>query len=333
MRVHGSIRGLGRLALEGARRHRPRRQLRGAGHGRRQPVPERRDVPIPAENAAISSREYFACRRFVPGLSNISPVSGRQSFVGRIGRGTKPPPQLGQTLCSTVSTQSRAERAFVAADARIVPHAAADPCRRARSWAEVQAWSFPVRGDATATPANGQAAPASLSPRPSYNPRRNPYVLQGTTEWPAIRMPRTLCIAREKAMPRARRSFRSSRVKSPWPPSSACPIPPSTRACASRCTNARAAVDAARQYRARHQEGVGLRRRELRRDPLRGLWSGRRRGDRRSADRQPQPHRLQRALDLRQERRRARRHQLGRLHVRPRRRDRLPGRRWATPTR
>jgi hypothetical protein len=28
----------------------------------------------------------------------------RQSRDGRIGRGTKPPPQLGQTSCSTVST-------------------------------------------------------------------------------------------------------------------------------------------------------------------------------------------------------------------------------------
>ena len=37
------------------------------------------------------------------------------------------------------------------------------------------------------------------------------------------------------------------------------------------------------QYRARHQEGARRRRRELRRDPLRGLRAGRRRRDRRGA--------------------------------------------------
>ena len=79
------------------------------------------------------------------------------------------------------------------------------------------------------------------------------------------------------------------------------------------------------QYRARHQEGDRRRRRELRRGPLRGLWPGRRRRHRRGADRQPQPHRLECPLDLHQERRRAGRNRLGRLHVRPRRRDLLPG--------
>jgi hypothetical protein len=32
--------------------------------------------------------------------------AGRHSVVGRIGRGTRPPPQLGQTFWSFVSTQS-----------------------------------------------------------------------------------------------------------------------------------------------------------------------------------------------------------------------------------
>ena len=50
------------------------------------------------------------------------------------------------------------------------------------------------------------------------------------------------------------------------------------------------------QHRARHQEGRRRRRRELRGDPLRGLRPRRRRRHRRGADRQPQPHRLQRAL-------------------------------------
>ena len=45
------------------------------------------------------------------------------------------------------------------------------------------------------------------------------------------------------------------------------------------------------QYRPRHQEGARRRCRELRRDPLRGLRPGRRRGHRRGPDRQPQPHR------------------------------------------
>ena len=40
------------------------------------------------------------------------------------------------------------------------------------------------------------------------------------------------------------------------------------------------------------KKALGRRRRELRRDPLRGLRPGRRRRHRRGADRQPQPHRL-----------------------------------------
>ncbi len=55
-----------------------------------------------------------------------------------------------------------------------------------------------------------------------------------------------------------------------------------------------------------------------------GYGPGGRRRQRRGTDRQPQPHRLERALDLLQERRRARRNHLGRLHVRWRRRDSLP---------
>jgi hypothetical protein len=37
-------------------------------------------------------------------LATDSP--GRHSVAGRIGRGSKPPPQFGQTLNSTLSTQS-----------------------------------------------------------------------------------------------------------------------------------------------------------------------------------------------------------------------------------
>ena len=92
----------------------------------------------------------------------------------------------------------------------------------------------------------------------------------------------------------------------------------------------RAAIIAARQEnmskdidRARDQEGERQRQRELRRDPLRGLRSGRRRRDRRGADRQPQPRRLRHPLLLHQVRRQSRRNRLGRLHVRPHRRHRI----------
>ena len=71
-------------------------------------------------------------------------------------------------------------------------------------------------------------------------------------------------------------------------------------------------------------KAVGRRRRELRRGALRGLRSGRRRRHRRGADRQPQPHRLERPRRLHQGRRRARRNRLGIVPVGPRRRDLLP---------
>ena len=77
------------------------------------------------------------------------------------------------------------------------------------------------------------------------------------------------------------------------------------------------------QYRARHQEGDRRRRRELRRNPLRGLRPGRRRRHRRGADRQPQPRRLRHPLLLHQVRRQSRRNRLGRLHVRPHRHHRI----------
>ena len=60
------------------------------------------------------------------------------------------------------------------------------------------------------------------------------------------------------------------------------------------------------------KKATGGEARELRGDPLRGLRPRRRRHHRRGADRQPQPHRLQRALDLRQARRQPRRDRLGR---------------------
>ena len=75
--------------------------------------------------------------------------------------------------------------------------------------------------------------------------------------------------------------------------------------------------------RARGEEGDRQRGRELRRDPLRGLRSRRRRCDRRGADRQPQPRGLRHPLLLHQVRRQSRRNRLGRLHVRPHRHHRI----------
>ncbi len=57
-----------------------------------------------------------------------------------------------------------------------------------------------------------------------------------------------------------------------------------------------------------------------------GYGPGRRRGHRRGADRQPQPHRQRRPLVLHQVRRGARRDRLGVVHVRPGRPDRLSAR-------
>jgi hypothetical protein len=56
--------------------------------------------------AAISSRENDKDLRFVDGGRVATEMPGRHSVAGRIGRGAKPPPQLGQTLNSTLSTQS-----------------------------------------------------------------------------------------------------------------------------------------------------------------------------------------------------------------------------------
>ena len=77
------------------------------------------------------------------------------------------------------------------------------------------------------------------------------------------------------------------------------------------------------QYRARDQEGDRRRQRELRRDPLRGLWPRRRRRHRRGADRQPQPRGLRHPLLLHQIRRQSRRNRLGLLHVRSHRHHRI----------
>ena len=55
--------------------------------------------------AAMASRVYDKNTRLVEGGRFATESPGCHS-VGRIGRGTKPPPQFGQTLKSTLSTQS-----------------------------------------------------------------------------------------------------------------------------------------------------------------------------------------------------------------------------------
>ena len=58
------------------------------------------------EWAAIPSRLYFRCTRVPEGGRCAVERPGRHSLAGRIGRAAKPPPQFGQTLNSTLSTQS-----------------------------------------------------------------------------------------------------------------------------------------------------------------------------------------------------------------------------------
>ena len=64
-------------------------------------VPARR-----AANASASSQEYDIRTRSAEGGRFATESPGRHSVAGRIGRGVKPPPQLGQTLRSR-ATQSR----------------------------------------------------------------------------------------------------------------------------------------------------------------------------------------------------------------------------------
>jgi hypothetical protein len=47
---------------------------------------------------AMSSREYDRWMRLVDGGRLLTETLGRHSVAGRTGRGTKPPPQFGQTL-------------------------------------------------------------------------------------------------------------------------------------------------------------------------------------------------------------------------------------------
>jgi hypothetical protein len=61
---------------------------------------------IRSTKAPMSSRLWERCTRRVDDGRLASDTPGLHSFTGRRGRGTNPPPQLGQTLCKMVSTQS-----------------------------------------------------------------------------------------------------------------------------------------------------------------------------------------------------------------------------------
>jgi hypothetical protein len=56
--------------------------------------------------ALTSSRLKDSRMRFVDGGRLATDKPGRHSVAGRIGRGVKPPPQLGHTFFSVLSTQS-----------------------------------------------------------------------------------------------------------------------------------------------------------------------------------------------------------------------------------
>ena len=104
--------------------------------------------------------------------------------------------------------------------------------------------------------------------------------------------------------------------------------PANNLALAERDREGEVVLDAEGQHRARDREGLGRGRRRdaLRDDRLRGLRPRGRRGDRRGADRQQEPHRRRRAPRVREARRHARRDRRGRVAVRAARRRGRPGR-------
>ena len=61
---------------------------------------------IRAVNAAMSARLHDRCTLTSEGGRFATESPSRHSLAGRIGLGTKPPPQFGQTSCSLVLTQS-----------------------------------------------------------------------------------------------------------------------------------------------------------------------------------------------------------------------------------
>ena len=124
----------------------------------------------------------------------------------------------------------------------------------------------------------------------------------------------------------------SSRARSRSRPSSALPDPAMNARLRAAIMAARAENMPKDNIERAIKKAHGRRRRELRGDPLRRLWPGRRRRDRRGADRQPQPHRRRGARDLHQERRQPRRDRRGLVHVRPCRRGRVRRQGGRAPT-
>ena len=105
-----------------------------------------------------------------------------------------------------------------------------------------------------------------------------------------------------------------------------CPIGELSTAAAGGHPGGQGRQHAQGQYRPGDQARAGRRCRELRRGALRGLRPGRRGGDRRGADRQPQPHRELGPLQLRQAWRCPGRDQQRQLPVQPGRPDQLSSR-------
>ena len=59
-----------------------------------------------AQREAMSALAYLRCTRLVEGGCLARETPGRHSPCGRIGRFSKPPPQLGQTSCKCTLTQA-----------------------------------------------------------------------------------------------------------------------------------------------------------------------------------------------------------------------------------
>ena len=143
----------------------------------------------------------------------------------------------------------------------------------------------------------------------------------GKQRWPATASSRTSCIARARRTRSARRCSQALPRDHRRGQGPGLPDPDAN-------PRLRAAVLAARAQSwdniQRDRQGERRRRRELRGDPLRRVRPRRFAGGR-GADRQPQPHRDQRAHHLLQERRQSRRLGLGHARLSAARPDRLPG--------
>ena len=172
-----------------------------------------------------------------------------------------------------------------------------------------------------ARPRSGCRGPASAIERASTLPNQQPFV---EAPWQVIHSSRTSCTARG-ARTRSGPAVHAAAARDPGGVQGGPARPGVQPAPARGDPGGQGRQHAQGQYRPGDQARPGRRRRELRRGPLRGLRPRRRRGDRRGADRQPQPHRELRALQLRQAWRRAGRDQQRQLPVQPGRPDPLPG--------